>query len=290
MNHFRLTSLLSAIVVGGLGASAFADTYVRDFEDLPYGKITDQYPGVTFSTLADGGVRVEGWELSDFGPKVVTAPWFGDIYGPKFMTLTVEFDPPVNKLSFHAVSALAGSFSLGVEHAGGYSSQTPSVSVGTTKIGLESYKNVVRIELVQHNAEAWYSWDQFTYDQEFAYSHPYGAGSGGLYGVPYLSAATPPVVGTNVVLKWNNVSPWANFGLLFVGDAPAAIPYSGGTLLVEPGSVLPVPMSYGGSGVWPIASDQALAGQSMFAQMMFPDYTAWSGYAFTPGLRLHFGY
>ncbi|MBX3463414.1 MAG: agmatine deiminase family protein [Planctomycetes bacterium] len=64
-----------------------------------------------------------------------------------------------------------------------------------------------------------------------AVATPYGAGKPGSNGVPLLAAA-PPVLGSAFALSLQDALP-NGFFVLLLGGAPAAIPFDGGTILVD---------------------------------------------------------
>jgi hypothetical protein len=122
----------------------------------------------------------------------------------------------------------------------------------------------------------------------------YGAGLPGKSGwVPLLGAVGCPDIGQVFTISINSVVGGAP-GLLFVGLAPAAAPFKGGTFHV--GAVaLQLPITVGGVpgaqgagslAVPAVLSDPVLTGLNLYLQAAFADSFATQGVSLTNGLRL----
>jgi agmatine deiminase len=125
-----------------------------------------------------------------------------------------------------------------------------------------------------------------------AASPNYGLGKPGQNGVPALTA-TPPVLGATFTLQLQNALPNSVCWLL-LGDAPAAIPFDGGTILVAAfGGDVPVTDASGGF-VAPIPMPDVpwLCGFSFYLQAWIPNDPGASGagWASSSGLELRFGH
>ena len=126
-----------------------------------------------------------------------------------------------------------------------------------------------------------------------ASSTAYGAGKKGTYGVPKLHAAAP-VLGNSSGITLKNALPGA-LPILVVGLSASALPFDGGTLLVEPAVIVPWPTPVGANGMLEIAhevpTNPQLCGTSHFVQMLVPDPGATGVHqlALTNGLQRTFG-
>ncbi|MFG0318249.1 MAG: FG-GAP-like repeat-containing protein [Planctomycetota bacterium JB042] len=123
---------------------------------------------------------------------------------------------------------------------------------------------------------------------------PYGSGKAGTNGVPTLSGSTPTLGGT-FTLTLANGAPGAAGSLLFVGLAPIALPFDGGTLQTSPLLTLDLPPLDAAGGLsLPAAleDDPASCGFSVFLQAFVPDPAAggFYGMAMSNGLELTFGH
>lgn len=117
----------------------------------------------------------------------------------------------------------------------------------------------------------------------------YGVGTAGPSQLPpRLSALFSPCPGAAVALEFRGVAPGAPTAL-FIGTAPAAIPFYGGTLLVNPvGPFVVVPFTHpGGDLVLPftLASDPLWIGAQLFLQYATAEPTAPQGVALSNGLH-----
>jgi len=104
----------------------------------------------------------------------------------------------------------------------------------------------------------------------------YGLGKPGAAGVPRLLGGAAPVVGTETSIEIRNAPPGAQ-PLLLVGLAPAAVPFDDGELFVDaPHLMLLPPVSPAGelTFAWPIDPVPALAGVTLYEQVLFLDPTA----------------
>ncbi len=122
----------------------------------------------------------------------------------------------------------------------------------------------------------------------------YGAGKPGSMGVPVLSSAAPPVLGGMTDVTLTGGLPGASPVLLFVGLTPAAIPFDGGTLLVQPALTLGLPpLDPSGGFSLPVALpvDSTLCGGLLFLQALFgdPGANGFYGSAQTQGLAWTLG-
>jgi len=126
---------------------------------------------------------------------------------------------------------------------------------------------------------------------------PYGAGLAGNGGfVPLLGAIGCPDIGEIFTLSINAVVGAAP-GILFVGLAPGAVPFKGGTFHLA-SVLLQFPITVGGTpgvanagslGLPALLSDPILAGVSIYLQAGFLDGAAIQGVSLTNGLRLQGG-
>ncbi len=119
----------------------------------------------------------------------------------------------------------------------------------------------------------------------------YGSGLDGRTGVPDLSLAAAPRRGTTVGLDVGNSSGLYTASFLFVGVASASIPTSyGGTLLVAPFAVLPLPLSpYSNEFPMAIPMGSQLPGVHVYLQVLELDPWAVNGVSFTPGIDATIG-
>lgn len=122
----------------------------------------------------------------------------------------------------------------------------------------------------------------------------YGTGKPGSTGTPLLDAPSPPVIGVDSPVRVSNALPGA-LSYLAIGVAPAALPFDGGTLLVAPIVVLPVPVPIAGDGTLVlhgvIPADPGLCGLEVFLQALVADPGAAGAYhlALTNGLKRKLG-
>lgn len=123
----------------------------------------------------------------------------------------------------------------------------------------------------------------------------YGSGKPGSLGIPLLVPLDNPVLGTTSTVELQNAKPGA-LPILFLGTAPVSLPFDGGQLLVNPLSVISIPVPVPASGKLPLSGpvplDAGLCGITLYYQVMFTDSGA-SGYyhlARTAGLARTFGW
>jgi Tol biopolymer transport system component len=119
----------------------------------------------------------------------------------------------------------------------------------------------------------------------------YGAGFPGTNGIPGLTAASNPQLGTTVTLDvGNSLGTWSA-GLLLLGVAPASIPTKyGGTILVDQPFFLPFVVWPAGSSLpLDVPAEPLLAYVSGYLQVVETDAGAASGLPFSPGLALTLG-
>ncbi|MSR46660.1 MAG: hypothetical protein EXS13_06300 [Planctomycetes bacterium] len=125
-----------------------------------------------------------------------------------------------------------------------------------------------------------------------AFSESYGAGWPGTNGIPSLDAVNDPGFGQTLDVAIGNSAGVTTLALLLVGTAPAAIPVKDGTLLVVAdffSTYLLLPA--GGTTLSEdIPDDPALAFVDLYMQVLEADFGASRRVAFTPGLRLRFGF
>ncbi len=120
-----------------------------------------------------------------------------------------------------------------------------------------------------------------------------GVGKPGTHGVPLLTSSAP-TLGPPTVLTIGNGLPGA-YPMLFAGLVPAAIPFDGGQLVVQPliATILP-PLGGNGSLAIPITlpTGLGLSGLTVYLQAMFFDPGAAGPYhtAQTPGLAWSIGW
>ena len=121
---------------------------------------------------------------------------------------------------------------------------------------------------------------------------PYGLGKAGTLGVPALSAPTLPKIPSLWQLDLANAMPNAPAFTLF-GLALAALPFDGGTLLVQYAGHIPVTTSATGSHQLslPIPDDVALFGVSLYWQTWIPNdpLASGAGWAASQGLQMRLG-
>ena len=122
----------------------------------------------------------------------------------------------------------------------------------------------------------------------------YGAGKAGSFGVPTLKGGDPAQLGSVASIEIGNALPGAP-PLLLIGASQAALPFDGGTLLVQPQLVLPIPIPVAGDGTLtlsgPIPADVALCGAVLYHQVLYHDPGAVGFYqvALTNGLARTIG-
>lgn len=128
-----------------------------------------------------------------------------------------------------------------------------------------------------------------------ASSATYGTGKAGVNGIPTLNALTAPQVPSlNVHLQLLNGAPNAP-GFLFLGEAPAATPFDGGTLLVSPVFTVPLPATTGAGSLdlnLMVHENPNFCGSIVYMQAMLLDATVPNAYhtSQTNGLALTFGF
>lgn len=122
----------------------------------------------------------------------------------------------------------------------------------------------------------------------------YGSGKPGTAGLPLLQATSLPVMGMDSPVQLVNALPGA-LPYLVLGTAPAALPFDGGSLLVSPLLVLPVPVPVAPDGTLTLhgvlPNDPALCGFHLYHQALFADPGA-AGFlhlALTNGLQRTIG-
>jgi hypothetical protein len=102
----------------------------------------------------------------------------------------------------------------------------------------------------------------------------YGKGKTGTHGLPDLAGATLPILGQPTKIALTNAFPGA-FPLLLLGLAPAGLPFDGGTILVNPQFVLPIPLAIGLDGTLTLEgmlpNEPSLCGVKLYHQMLFKD-------------------
>ncbi len=122
----------------------------------------------------------------------------------------------------------------------------------------------------------------------------YGTGKPGTNGIPTLSSLVPPTLGLTSNLTITGGLPGASAVFVFLGIAPATIPFDAGTLLVAPVLILALP-ALGSSGdlTVPVAipADPNLCGFTVRFQVGFLDRLAAGPYhtALTNGLHWTLG-
>jgi Tol biopolymer transport system component len=120
----------------------------------------------------------------------------------------------------------------------------------------------------------------------------FGAGFPGTDGVPTLTAAQNPVLGTTVSIDLSNSYGRPTLGLLLLGYQRAALHSGwGGDLLVDATIAMEFSFWYGGNTfTGDIAGDPALCGTQIDLQAIEADPGAARGVSFTPGLELVLGH
>jgi uncharacterized membrane protein len=120
----------------------------------------------------------------------------------------------------------------------------------------------------------------------------YGSGFPGTLGVPTLTSAVDPAIGTTFTADVGNSATVATIAALLVGDTPATIPLKkGGDLLLVPQIIVILPLPVGGMAVdADIDGDPALCGVEFFAQSLIVDPGAAKGQSASAGLKMVLGY
>jgi WD40 repeat protein len=120
----------------------------------------------------------------------------------------------------------------------------------------------------------------------------YGTGFPGTFGVPSLTAQSPPSFASNLTIDVGNSSGQSAVGVLFVGFVQTSIHSSwGGDLVVIPFLTVSIPVPPTGlplSGTIP--NQETLCGFTIDMQAIESDPGALKGVAFTPGIALTLGY
>ena len=120
----------------------------------------------------------------------------------------------------------------------------------------------------------------------------YGTGFPGTFGVPSLTAQSPPSFASNLTIDVGNSSGQSAVGVLFVGFVQTSIHSAwGGDLVVVPFLTVSIPVPPSGlplSGGIP--NQETLCGFTIDMQVIQSDPGAFKGVAFTPGLALQIGY
>ncbi len=102
----------------------------------------------------------------------------------------------------------------------------------------------------------------------------YGSGKIGTNGPTYLGTFQEPHLGETVLLAISNGFANASPAILFVGFAPASIPFDKGTLLVAPFATYYLPGLDAAGNFYlyvPLPPDAAICGLHLYLQAMFPD-------------------
>jgi Tol biopolymer transport system component len=133
-------------------------------------------------------------------------------------------------------------------------------------------------------------WDVFARDHCPASWENYGSGLAGLFGVPGLTVASDPILGSTLTLSVESSQGMDSFGLLFLGFAKTSVPAFGGELLVTPSLILPLFLPGPGLDLdGEIPDDPTLCGLHAYLQVFQLDPAASRGISMTPGLDLGFG-
>jgi len=121
----------------------------------------------------------------------------------------------------------------------------------------------------------------------------YGTGKAGTLGVPSLSAANPPRIGSGWTLDLTSARP-AGQATLLMGTTPLAFPFDGTNVLLLPRLLFPMTIDQGGNGIsaFSIPSDSALAGVSLYWQawILGDPMAAGLGFACSNGLESRIGF
>lgn len=119
----------------------------------------------------------------------------------------------------------------------------------------------------------------------------YGAGKPGSFGVPTITGPLPTLPSTWHV-QIGNTLPSA-LGLLLYGDTQTALPWDGGTVLVDPIVILVFPTDASGAHDMPVVlpPTPSLNGVTTYWQAWIPldPLASGDGWAATPGLRMTIG-
>ena len=124
-----------------------------------------------------------------------------------------------------------------------------------------------------------------------ASSATYGTGLAGTLGIPPLVASAPPFLNATITLDLGNSAPWYTVGLFLAGQARAATPGFGGTILVDPLASFPF-VAPPGTLHWPVdlPAVELLAGDVYVVQALLLDPGAPLGVALSNGLELVLGF
>ncbi len=172
---------------------------------------------------------------------------------------------------------------------GNSDSTNPSISADGQIVAFESWAT----NLVAGDMNYYYL-DVFAHDRcdiTASWSN-YGAGFPGTLGVPTLTAATNPVIGSTLTVDVGNSATTATIAAILVGDTQASIPMrKGGNLLLTPLLTIVLPLPPGGTSVdAEIENDPSLCGAEFFAQTLVADAGAAKGQSASAGLKLVLGY
>lgn len=118
----------------------------------------------------------------------------------------------------------------------------------------------------------------------------YGAGLTGTYSIPSIDIAGTPALGQRFTLEVSNSRGTATNAALILGLSQAGLPFFGGTVLVTPLLVFPVPLASGGISL-PLRAPPSTAAlwHPIYFQVIEDDPGAVWGLSFTPGLVLVIG-
>lgn len=146
-----------ALALGVAMVAGSASATVITFDDLATGVlVTNQYPGVTFSSDPGEGLYTAGGTPVSYPHYLCTAPIGGEI--DCVNNVYIDFATPVSNLSIWAVEAneygisatffvYSGSTLLGTQNLFGLATAPSSFGYGNQFCDLSSFSNVTRLEI-----------------------------------------------------------------------------------------------------------------------------------------------
>lgn len=153
----RRSLAASAAALTLLAGSASATVTLINFDNLPGGVlVTNQYPGVTFSSDPGEGLYTAGGTPVSSPNYICTAPIAGPI--DCINNVYIDFAGPVSGLSIWAIEAnefgVVGTFYLyngatllGTQNLIGLSPTNPGFGYGNQFVDLSAFSNVTRLEI-----------------------------------------------------------------------------------------------------------------------------------------------
>jgi hypothetical protein len=136
--------------------------------------------------------------------------------------------------------------------------------------------------------------DVFVRERVDASWQNYGWGWPGTLGVPSLTLASDPLLGSDVTVRIgnSNADPAGTTGFLIVGTEAVQSPTGlGGDLFVDPRNVIPIVLPVAGlQQVQALPDDETMEGSFVYLQALELDPWTTDGVSFTPGLALRLGW